>query len=242
MFSADEDLCASLLQRSIRAILPKLDKLLLALHSSRQGQQETRIIRKRKRSSESVSSSDESTIDENEHRDSPISNAASTEEHESQKKRRNYVRKLEPRDWSEVLGTAALIGWDDASLQGAAQHCSSTFREDMVFAKLREDSEISRHSLDKHFASQKPSELEDIKEKWSLETLICPHEDCPRHDEKFTAIKKLSRHIRQVHDWDPTLHHLPETKLKVGGIHVDGFMCPIPSHKGWSGVRKSVED
>lgn len=242
VFSADDDMCARLLQRSIRAILPKLDRLLLALHSSRRGQQEARVTGKRKRSSESLSSTDESTIDEDEHRDFPISNAASTKEQGSKKERCNYVRKLEPRDWSEVFGTAALIGWDTASLKAAAQHCSSTFREDMSFATLREDSKISRHSLNKHFASQKPPELEDMEVKWSLDTLICPHEDCPRHHEKFTLIKQLSRHIRQVHDWDPTRHGIPETRLKVDGIHVDGFMCPISSHKGWGGVRKSARD
>lgn len=240
VFSADDDFCARLLQRSIRAILPKLDRLLLALHSSRQGQQEARITGKRKRSSANMSSSGESTISEDEHMDSP--NAASTKDRESKKKRRNYVRKLEPRDWSEVFGTAALIGWDTASLKAAAQHCSSTFREDMAFTTLREGSEISQHSLNKHFASQMPLELEDMEEKWSLETLTCPHEDCPRHHEKFTVTKQLSRHIRQVHDWDPSCHEIPETRLKVGGIHVDGFMCPIPARKGWSGVRKSAKD
>ena len=241
VFSADDDLSARLLQKSVRAILPKLDKLLLALHSSRQGQQEARITGKRKRSSETLSSSDESTINEDEHVSPSLSDVSSTEEQESKKKRRNYVRKLEPRDWSEVLGTAALVGWDTASLKAAAQHCSSTFREDMAFTTLREDSKISRHSLNKHFASQKPPELEDMEEKWSLETLICPHEGCPRHHEKFTVIKQLTRHIKQVHDWDPA-NRIPETRLKVGGIHVDGFMCPIPAQKGWSGVKKSAEN
>lgn len=242
VFSADDDLCAHLLQRSIRAILPKLDRLLLALHASRQGHQEARSIRKRKRNSGDLSSSDESTIDEDEQRDSPILNTAPTKERESKEKQRNYVRKLEPRDWSEVLGTAALVGWDTVSLKSAAQYCSSTFGEDMAFATLREDSNISRHSINKHFACQKPSEPDDMKGQWSLETLICPHEDCLRHHEKLNSIKKLSRHIRGVHNWEPTLHKIPETRLKVGGIHVDGFMCPIPSRKGWTGARKSAKD
>ena len=241
VFSADEDMCARLLQRSVRAILPKLDKLLLALHSSRQGQQEARSTRKRKRSSETLSSSDETTTSEDEHGNSSHSNDSFTEKQESKKKRRNYVRKLEPRDWSEVLGTAALVGWDLVSVKAAAQHCSSVFREDMSFATLREDSKISAHSLNKHFVSQKP-DLEDVEEKWSLETLICPHEGCPRHREKFAATKQLTRHIRQVHDWEPEGYGIPETRLKVGGIHVDGFMCPIPAHKGWSGIKKSAKE
>lgn len=241
VFSADDDLCARLLQRSIRAILPKLDKLLLALHSSRQGQQEARIRGKRKRSPESLASGDESAINEDGHRNSSISNATSTEEREPKKKRHNYVRKLQPRDWSEVLGAAALIGWDTASLKVAAQQCSSTFREDMSFATLHEASNISDDSLNKHFASQTPSKAENMEAKWSLETLICPHEGCPRQHEKFTRIKQLSRHIRQVHDWDPTHYGIPEVRLKIGGVHVDGFMCPIPAQRGWSGVKKAVK-
>ncbi|KAI9659728.1 MAG: hypothetical protein M1831_003626 [Alyxoria varia] len=44
-----------------------------------------------------------------------------------------------PRDWSEVLGTAALIGWDADVVKRAAQRCENLLGERMEFRTLREE-------------------------------------------------------------------------------------------------------
>lgn len=42
------------------------------------------------------------------------------------------------RDWSEVLGIAAMVGWPPAVVMRAAKRCSSLFGEDMAFQKFHE--------------------------------------------------------------------------------------------------------
>lgn len=42
------------------------------------------------------------------------------------------------RDWSEVLGIAAMVGWSPAVVIRAAKRCSALFGEDMAFQKFHE--------------------------------------------------------------------------------------------------------
>lgn len=42
------------------------------------------------------------------------------------------------RDWSEVLGVAAMTGWSSAVVMRAAKRCSALFGEDMAFQKFNE--------------------------------------------------------------------------------------------------------
>lgn len=46
--------------------------------------------------------------------------------------------KLQLRDWSDVVGTAALAGWDPAIVQRASERCARLFGENMLFRTFHE--------------------------------------------------------------------------------------------------------
>jgi hypothetical protein len=56
-------------------------------------------------------------------------------QHNLQKRKRPIHRteKLHLRDWSDVVGTAALAGWDPAIIQRASERCARLFGENMLF-------------------------------------------------------------------------------------------------------------
>jgi hypothetical protein len=43
------------------------------------------------------------------------------------------IERLGLRDWSDVLGMAALTGWDEQVLRRASKRCADLFGEDMLF-------------------------------------------------------------------------------------------------------------
>lgn len=51
---------------------------------------------------------------------------------------RDRLARLGLRDWSDVLGTAAVVGWDSDVLARAGQRCARLFGEGMGFRTLRE--------------------------------------------------------------------------------------------------------
>ena len=135
-FMMDEDKAKRILQPAIRRILSQLDDLLLGLHKARPSQTGSLPNKKRKLSDNSEDSFTGATTD------------LSTEETEGfgsgtvgNRKKRGYKQvRCTDRDWSEVLGTAALIGWDADVVKTAARRCSELFGESMTFQTMVEES------------------------------------------------------------------------------------------------------
>lgn len=166
IFSVDDELCTSKLQQFPGAIIQKLDDLLLAMHHSRQGHYAARP-----RTPSRVQAEEEG--------DSESDAASEISDQVKARRRKEKIKKRlqrlsggepRPRDWSEVLGAAALIRWDFNAVKSTAARCNALLGEDMTFATADEDSGFD--------------------------------EDIP--------------------DAQPEL---------LGGVHVDGFMCPIPAPK-----------
>lgn len=161
MFSADDDFCRSILSDIPNSILPKLDKLLFAMHHSRQGHHAVNDHNASSKTTRKGISKDRQPVGGNDlEADSGlgINEKANTKQQKEKKIRR--VREINPRDWSEVLGAAALTGWDVNAVKRAAARCSLLFGEDMAFATLYESLGSEGASLKVEHASR----LNDSKE------------------------------------------------------------------------------
>jgi hypothetical protein len=209
--SADQDQTRDIVRPTIRSIMSKFDTLMTSLYRSRMNHRAHR------------SSS---------HDDEPQSfRPESSTSSEGEKK-----GALGLRDWSEVLGMASLTGWGPEVVGRAAQRCAKVFGEGMSFAKL--DAENPSTEPFEYKPDMVPKFEEE--EPWTLESLVCPHEDCSRNSRGFDEKRRLRWHIRDVHDWDPEVERQPPKIF--GGAHLDGFMRQIPAQPGWRSKDKSKSE
>lgn len=207
-FAADQDRTRDILQPTIRSIMSKVDDLMTGLYHSRMNH---RLHRSASHGENSQSSR-------------PKSSSSS----EGEKK-----EALGLRDWSEVLGMASLTGWDPKVVGRAAERCSKLFGEGMAFATLdAEDDSTKRFD----YKPDMVPNFEEEEDEWTLDTLLCPHEDCARHTRRFDIRRRLRWHIKDVHDWDPEVEKRPREIL--GGVHSDGFLRQIPAQPGWRAKDK----
>ncbi|RMZ88213.1 hypothetical protein DV736_g4555, partial [Chaetothyriales sp. CBS 134916] len=54
------------------------------------------------------------------------------------KERKDRWRRLQPRGWSDVVGMAALTGWNPAVIERASQRCANLFGQNMLFRTFHE--------------------------------------------------------------------------------------------------------
>ncbi|KAK3077011.1 hypothetical protein LTS18_011442, partial [Coniosporium uncinatum] len=107
---ADDEKALQILRSTIRSLLNHFDNLLLGLHHARKNH-----YHKRRKSR------DDSAGDGGGDEDSEVERAPGL------------------RDWSEVLGTATLVGVKSGVVQRAAKRCSALFGEEMGFRTLAFD-------------------------------------------------------------------------------------------------------
>lgn len=220
---------------------------------------ETSVASLTSASATSVTSDDESTGKVSRFRQR--SHSKTGERQDQHLRRRRHKPGL--RDWSDVLGVASMTGWDTKIVQKAAFRCSTLFDEGIKFRRLEEDgsdsNEISvlphtsysdqRRSSDEMLQEDRRSSsspvrvtdsqgLESDKSEWKIR---CPVPSCRRFSRGFSSPYPLKRHIKQVHDGDPTLEKLIVKEREgemVGGVHVDGFLQPIPQAQSWKAEKK----
>ena len=214
----DDDEARALLQPKINHILSQLDGLLTGMHKSRKGQVRTNS-RSRSNSGQSRSTSRPASSstrlksrrrkvqDENEQSYVNVNDAGEDDESNvDQPKRR---RKLNPRDWSEVLGIAAFTGWDSKVVSRAAQRCSALFGEDMDFQTISLNSIKSTKSKTRatavtvnHQEKAAPSGgdfiIDDTPKKSSH---VCPIETCARHNVPFDKAWRWREHLKRSHKY-----------------------------------------
>lgn len=130
--------------------------------------------------------------------------------------KRKRKPKLNPRDWSEVLGMASLVGWDQAVLDRASERCSLLFGERMTFRKIST-------GLERQDESRDNGVHEVMEEKDGEEGYSCPVETCPRHSEPW-PLKKTWRwreHLKRSHKYSKARVETVEAELKArkeGGV------------------------
>lgn len=145
-------------------------------------------------------------------------------------------------DWSEVLGLAAVKGWDEGALTRTAQRCASLFGEDMSFLPFEEASSSTPtlKSVDNAPSSSPmaPSMLDPQLPKrpfFPVGTLRCPHASCYGHHKDFPTPYRVVEHCTRVHGYDPRTNNAHNEERTMGGVQIDGFLQPVTVKPGWLG-------
>lgn len=237
---ADDDKARSLLLPSTRHIISNLDRLLLALHRARQSYalpiltddddraascatdaegQSSPSSGKRRRRPRAQRESSASTIDTAVSASTSSSRRRKGVWKERSVPRNRKISGLGLRDWSEVLGMAALTGWDEEVLARASKRCVKLFGEDMLFRRFHE----AEHAGEKSFFTERLASGEeppgsgqatydqvpriqetDQSEDSQLEGTAglkypCPVETCSRHKTPFHTAGNLKQHMARNH-------------------------------------------
>ncbi|KAF1934087.1 uncharacterized protein M421DRAFT_415133 [Didymella exigua CBS 183.55] len=151
-------------------------------------------------------------------------------------------------DWSEVLGIAAVKGWDQNALARTAQRCSVLFGESMSFRPFAEDLAAKPLASPVQYAPSPippPSSLPFIVSRsekrpyFQAGAIRCPHPDCYGHHKDFTVAYRVIEHCMRLHGYDPRTNDSDNEERTHGGVHMDGFLQPITAKQGWLGHGRS---
>ena len=164
-----------------------------------------------------------------------------------------WRRRPELMDWSEVLGTASLVGFPPDAVERATRRCASLFNEGMKVRsfhgihsqEVRYEPSIipslQTEPLDSESFSDTQSEPESRQylRPWPPKSLECPHQGCKWNEVEFSKPGRLLQHLRGTHRYDPRFEEpLEATDELLDSIHVDGFLQPIRVQAGWRGKSK----
>ena len=251
---ADDDQASRLLRPLTIHVMSKLDDLLIGLHKSRQ--------------SSVANQSSRSSKDKTDHRPQKRKRATTVDieaELDPGKPKKDSTRdyKKHPsgtyqggtRDWSEVLGMAALTGWDPSVVDRAAKRCAALFGEKMSLRTMPET--VVGASTDR-IVEYTPSQIPDLDvpdshviEDVALveDELCCPEASCQRHCQPFEQRWRLREHLKKVHRYtlddlgamynseQPALDVKEESEdgmdedkavaNECGAVRIDGFLQPI---------------
>lgn len=175
------------------------------------------------------------------------SRSASTAEGEDSNNTRDWSR-AGLMDWSEVLGIAAVKGWDQNALARTAKRCSALFGERMSFRPFEEDlatkpladpvqyTPATIHSPDGlPFNAPRPEK----RPYYQAGAIRCPHPDCYGHHKDFRMAYRVIEHCMRQHGYDPRTNDSDNEERTHGGVHIDGFLQPITAKQGWLGHGRS---
>lgn len=113
-----------------------------------------------------------------------------------------------PRDWSEVLGIAAMVGWDQDVLDRAARRCAATFGESMTMRIMPETSFGNPRDQTVEYVPDMTPPIDDSSAEYNLDSedeneeppgLACPEESCRRHSEPYESAWRLREHLKKKH-------------------------------------------
>lgn len=151
-------------------------------------------------------------------------------------------------DWSEVLGLAAAQGWNECALSRAAQRCAALFGESMSLVPLEESLAAKPSLVPVQYTPSTVTAPDALSAKQYMPpkrpvfrsgTLRCPHVDCYGHEKDFGGTWRVVEHIIRTHKYDPRTNDSDNEDRMVGGVHIDGFLQPIPAQRGWQKKGRS---
>lgn len=136
-------------------------------------------------------------------------------------------RKLRLRDWSEVIGSAALVGFSEDVIERATQRCANLFGEGMMMRTIVEkgfgdedaivektyrpetipalgdDTSESLDDEEEGSASEVSDSNADARTRnmrsGAVNKVFCPMPGCPRKREGFRHNMALKRHLQSSH-------------------------------------------
>nr|POE77612.1 hypothetical protein CFP56_09259 [Quercus suber] len=233
-FMADETEASSILQQPVRHLITNLDGLLSALHKSRAGHgrseaQSRSRSRSRSRSksmSRPVAASDGDLLTESALDSEPDIDEASTvtksvpayrqttpTSKQYDRPRTHEMSQCGLRDWSDVLGMASLVGWDEDVIDRAAKRCATLFGESIEFRIMPETAHetlqdklvqyipnmIQLGDLPEEEKGAETSPLESFGGSNDPEQWTCPHATCPRHENAYYQGFRWREHLKKTH-------------------------------------------
>lgn len=112
---------------------------------------------------------------------------------------------LGQRDWSEVLGMAALVGWDPAIVDRAARRCASLFGEGMSFRTMPETAATATSDRKLDYTPEMLPSIEtdhdhDDEVPSALQGYFCPFADCQRHHQAYDRGFRWREHLKRGHE------------------------------------------
>jgi hypothetical protein len=91
---------------------------------------------------------------------------------------------LGPRDWSDVLGIASMVGWDPDVVSRAAAKCSKLFGEGMQFRTLNEEDTFLKGARNGKIVDYRPNKIPPLNPE-SLETSSQDPSTGSEHGEEY---------------------------------------------------------
>jgi hypothetical protein len=208
----DDDEVKKLLGQSSRHILTEFDNMLMGLHRSRQYHTPGSTVDLEPTNSRPPKRKRRSTTNE-----TPASVAhRDGDEDQERRQGRDYSKHpsgknpLYPRDWSEILGVAALTGWNPAIIDRAAKRCSALFGERMLLKTMPETTAgTTKDKLTNYTPEMIPdldmvSDSVEAEEESIGETEVgykCPEDSCPQHNRVYEKRFMIRQHLRRVHKY-----------------------------------------
>lgn len=159
---------------------------------------------------------------------------ASVSPQKSPRKLSDKTRKqmLGLRDWSEVLGSAALVGFSPNVIARATQRCADLFGENMIMRTMVEGPVVG--GKDDKVTEYYPGMIPDLDESEESGTSF--------DEDEFESSDSVS----DTENADSKGH--PPTKRNASGIdsdeemdgavHTDRFLKPLSGKRGWRGIDK----
>ncbi|KAF1945098.1 hypothetical protein EJ02DRAFT_451930 [Clathrospora elynae] len=213
-----------------------------SLSSSRSRKPSARPSPRAKGQKQPPDASDDSSISDTfrniSHERKPRGFSSNTSGASSPSTTRDRSERLGLLDWSEVLGLAAVKGWDEQAIVRTAQRCTALFGESMSFTPFREDlaSKPAEPVVYTPCVIPGPDVLpltgppSSKRPFFQVGTLRCPHVGC-RHDGDFASSDRVIKHCMQFHKYDPRTNDSDNAEMTAGGekrpfFQVGTLRCP----------------
>ncbi|GAB1735105.1 hypothetical protein NU219Hw_g173t1 [Hortaea werneckii] len=284
-FLADDDQAGALLRPTVRHIVSKFDDLLIGLHESRQGhRQRASFSRSRSRRGRSRSNSkpaansspsqprprssekrgnvdngshgQDSENDENYEASTSGDDEAQSVEKGRRRRSGQSKKELGLRDWSEVLGVAALTGWNQTVIDRTARRCAALFGEKMAMRLMPEMpvDKINDEVVEYLPETIPPLESEDSEQDEEVGEAVssmdkghqvnkggwqCPYENCARHHEVYEQRWRWREHLKRTHKLNRQQLDELEAELNQAG---DFFTAPVAGVAVESGQEEMEMD
>jgi len=251
VFLSDESEAHAILQPAVRHIVTEFDKVLSGLHQSRLGHERSRPSaphsqssrprsRQRRRPESDNSEHERVESDRGSNAEDGTDHRTPSRQSRSRSKSASTRRPPGLRDWSEVLGIAALVGWDPAIIDRAAQRCACLLGEGMEFRTMPAGSaEATTERVARYLPDMIPeldSELDDTEvpdAKNGPQPLCCPYTDCPRHEAPYEQARRWREHLKKRHKLDTEQVKELETSLTPAtGESSPSSRSPVPLSEG----------
>jgi len=237
---ADDEKAGQILQPIIRHVLHKVDDLLMGLHHSRKNQLD---FDSSDTGTDSQASRESSRIPRSRSKSAPPKTRSTSRRRGKRDGEEPYAQKyLIPRDWSEVLGIATMVGWDPEVVKRASARCSDLFGEHMVFRRMHEGAEeantvqqpLNEAVKRRGRVTRSQSRVRSVHSEDAPTIWACPEESCPRHIKPFNARWKVHDHVKRSHHYvysapgsrAPSAEDGDEVMQDVTGLN-GSLCCPI---------------